>query len=286
MCPIRQVMVSPCLSAAGIRFSILPSPAGDLDLPRGWLTVGFPVRLHRGLHVPHEGDSVGVGAFFTPGASVFLSRGRNESPDRLRSNIAVSTEFQQSCGDDACKGSLVTFTRPTFAWPWFLRSIRTSLGLSRQLHTNPLPVSHVPVATGSNTIPSPFRTTPLKRLRVAPFLTTLYVMVDDFCHSLSPRRPGPEASLSESEVLTLAIFARWSRFNSERDFYRYTHTKLRNAFPTLPGEASSQFNRLVRSCTELIEAFTLHLASLLTDPRPKQPYPKLWTARRCPSGTV
>src|SRR5215210_2861802 len=33
-------------------------------------------------------------------------RGRKESPDRLRSNIAVSTEFQQSCGDDACKGSL------------------------------------------------------------------------------------------------------------------------------------------------------------------------------------
>ena len=110
-------------------------------------------------------------------------------------------------------------------------------------------------------------------LDVDTFLTTLYVIADDFCHSQSPRRrPGPEASLSESEVLSLAIFARWSRFNSERDFYRYADTKLRDAFPTLPDR--SQFNRLVRSCTELIETFALHLASLLTDPR-KHPYQAL-----------
>jgi hypothetical protein len=110
-------------------------------------------------------------------------------------------------------------------------------------------------------------------LDVDTFLTTLYVIADDFCHSQSPRRrSGPEASLSESEVLSLAIFARWSRFNSERDFYRYADTKLRDAFPTLPDR--SQFNRLVRSCTELIETFALHLASLLTDPR-KHPYQAL-----------
>jgi hypothetical protein len=120
-------------------------------------------------------------------------------------------------------------------------------------------------------------------LDVDTFLTTLYVIVEDFCHSQSPRRrPGPEASLSESEVLSLAIFARWSRFNSERDFYRYADAKLRNTFPTLPDR--SQFNCLMRSCTELIEAFALHLANLLTDAR-KHPYQAL-TARRCPSGTI
>ena len=76
------------------------------------------------------------------------------------------------------------------------------------------------------------------------FLTALYVMVDDFCQSHSPkRRPGPDASLSPSEIITLAIFARWSRFSSERDFYRYADTKLQDAFPTLPDR--SQFNRLV-----------------------------------------
>jgi Sulfotransferase domain len=66
---------------------------------------------------------------------------------------------------------------------------------------------------------------------VDTFLTTLYVMVDDFCHSQPPKsKPGPEASLCESEVITLAIFARWSRFASERDFYRYAQSRLRDAF--------------------------------------------------------
>src|ERR671912_1363526 len=110
-------------------------------------------------------------------------------------------------------------------------------------------------------------------LDVDTFLTILYVMVDDFCHSQPPkRRPGPEASLSESEVITLAIFARWSRFTSERDFYRYAEANLREAFPTLPNR--SQFNRLVRSCAQLIEAFVSHLVSVLTDAQ-KCPYQAL-----------
>src|SRR5215217_1042760 len=33
-------------------------------------------------------------------------RGRKESPDQLRSNIVVPTEFRRSCGDDACEDSL------------------------------------------------------------------------------------------------------------------------------------------------------------------------------------
>src|SRR5829696_1312632 len=91
------------------------------------------------------------------------------------------------------------------------------------------------------------------------FLTTLYVMVDDFCHSYSPtpKKRGPQASLCASEVVTLAIFARWGRFCSERDFYRYADAYLRDAFPTLPD--SSQFNRCVRLQLELIEDVALHL---------------------------
>ena len=55
------------------------------------------------------------------------------------------------------------------------------------------------------------------------FLTVLYVMADDFCKRQPPRHPapGPEASLTESEVITLVIFSQWARFRSERDFYRY-----------------------------------------------------------------
>ncbi len=117
---------------------------------------------------------------------------------------------------------------------------------------------------------------------VDTFLTALYVMVDDFCHSHRPKRqPGPEPSLSESEILTLAIFARWSRFSSERDLYRYATGHLRGAFPTLPDR--SQFNRLVRSCTGLIEEMALHLAEVLE--AGECPYEALDSCRRCPSGT-
>jgi len=109
---------------------------------------------------------------------------------------------------------------------------------------------------------------------VDTFLTTLYVMVDDFCQSHSPtKKPGPQASLCASEVITLAIFARWGRFSSERDFYRYARTCLCNAFPTLPDR--SQFNRSVRSNTELIEAFILHLIALLEMQRCRRPYEAL-----------
>ena len=78
------------------------------------------------------------------------------------------------------------------------------------------------------------------------FLTTLYVMVDDFCKTALPFdfRLGPPAALSRSEVLTLAIFGQWQGFGSERGFYRYAHRHLRSAFPSLPTRA--QFNRQLR----------------------------------------
>jgi len=85
------------------------------------------------------------------------------------------------------------------------------------------------------------------------FFTALYVIVDDLCQSQASeqRRPGPQASLCQSEVITLSIFARWSRFASERDFYGYAEAHLPGAFPTLPDR--SQFNRLVRFYADAIE---------------------------------
>ncbi len=100
-------------------------------------------------------------------------------------------------------------------------------------------------------------------LDVDTFLTALYAITDDFYKARPEerRRPGPDASLSPSEIVTLAIFARFSRFASERDFHRYAHTRLRGAFPTLPDR--SQFNRLVRSHAELIEEVALRLAEMM-----------------------
>jgi len=87
-------------------------------------------------------------------------------------------------------------------------------------------------------------------------------MVDDFCHSRpQEQHPGPDASLSPSEVVTLAIFARWARFTSERYFYRNASARLSEAFPTLPDR--SQFNRLVCHTLGLIEEIALHLADMM-----------------------
>jgi hypothetical protein len=96
------------------------------------------------------------------------------------------------------------------------------------------------------------------------FLTTLYVMIDDFCQLEGfdqKHCPGPQASLSCSEVITLALFGQWGQFPSERAFYRYAQHHLRPAFPQLPHR--SQFNRLLRKFHDAITAFGLHLARLL-----------------------
>src|SRR5512144_1494258 len=95
------------------------------------------------------------------------------------------------------------------------------------------------------------------------FLTTLYVMIDDFCKShLSPEhRGGAPASLTPSEVLTLALFSQWQRFPSERGFYRYAQRHLRGAFPPLPDR--SQFNRLLRQQQEALVIFSLSLVQRL-----------------------
>ncbi len=95
------------------------------------------------------------------------------------------------------------------------------------------------------------------------FLLILYVLVDDFCKTHLPpeRHPGPAASLSRSEVVTLALFSQWAQFGSERGFYRYADRHLRMDFPHLPHR--SQLNRLLRAQRDAIVAFGHHLADVL-----------------------
>ena len=95
------------------------------------------------------------------------------------------------------------------------------------------------------------------------FLTELYVMVDDFCKSkpIVKRQAGRQASLSTSEVVTLAIAGQWYWFGSERGFYRYLVTHFGQAFPSLPNR--SQLNRLLRENTETTIAFSHYLVKQL-----------------------
>jgi hypothetical protein len=102
---------------------------------------------------------------------------------------------------------------------------------------------------------------------VDTFLTLLYVMVDDVCKTFLPAEShrGPLATLSRSEVVTLAIFGQWQSFGSERGFYRYTQRHLRAAFPQLP--TREQFNRQMRQHHAALVAFCLHLVQCLAAQR-------------------
>jgi hypothetical protein len=95
-------------------------------------------------------------------------------------------------------------------------------------------------------------------------LTILYVTSADFDKEQLPAeevQPGPQASLSRAEVVTLAILSQFGRFVSQKSFYRFAKKHLRGAFPTLPDR--SQFNRLMRRHRDAITAFALHLSDLL-----------------------
>ena len=100
------------------------------------------------------------------------------------------------------------------------------------------------------------------------FLVSLYVLVDDWWRERHPpaarKKPGRQALLSESEVLTLAMLAQWPRFRSERDFWRFASSHLRSYFPALCSQ--SQLNRRVRALAPELQALQGDLAQTLTDP--------------------
>jgi hypothetical protein len=64
------LLVSCCLSAAGVRFSVIRFPLGDW----AFLTVGLPAKAgpRRGYRVPHARAATGVGAPSTPRTAVLL----------------------------------------------------------------------------------------------------------------------------------------------------------------------------------------------------------------------
>ena len=99
------------------------------------------------------------------------------------------------------------------------------------------------------------------------FLVSLYVQIDDWwksAHPSNPPKPGRPPSLSQSEVLTLAILAQWPRFRSERDFWRFASSHLRPYFPTLCSQ--SQLNRRIRALEPELRVLQQDLARGLCEP--------------------
>ena len=140
-------MVSPGLSTAGIRFSILPSPAEDLGLPCGRLTAGGladPIGVYT---FRMREIRFGVGLSYAPGPLVFALRIlRFLRPDAARYHH-IDPGLMTSPND--------TYTqRFTFVDPSELhlarvaRLVRARLGHFEQLHMEPLPAPHVPDGDG------------------------------------------------------------------------------------------------------------------------------------------
>jgi hypothetical protein len=101
------------------------------------------------------------------------------------------------------------------------------------------------------------------------FLTWLYVAVDDYCKAYLPAEPvhrGRMATLSRSEVVTLALLGQWRHFRCEGEFYTTVTNHLRGAFPTLPNR--SQFNRLVRHHYDAMTRVAIGLGHRVPDPVP------------------
>ena len=87
------------------------------------------------------------------------------------------------------------------------------------------------------------------------FLVALYTIVDDqyqqHIAAAKPGRPGPRPTVSDSEVLTLAVCAQWWG-RSERAFLRYARTYWREYFPRLLSQ--SAYNRRCRDLTGVLVA--------------------------------
>ncbi|MFC1960856.1 hypothetical protein ACFLYO_09100, partial [Chloroflexota bacterium] len=99
------------------------------------------------------------------------------------------------------------------------------------------------------------------------FLTTLYVIVDDwFTENMveTVQRRGPKPQMSDSEVLTVALAGQWRAgvpWQSERSLVRYMQLHGREWFPTMLRR--SAFNERVRNLWRVFIALQEEVAEWL-----------------------
>jgi Transposase DDE domain len=92
--------------------------------------------------------------------------------------------------------------------------------------------------------------------------TALYVKIDDQLRAfpqLAPERPrvGIKPTLSDAELVTLAVMSALLGFTSERRWLRHARAHLAGMFPYLPGQ--SGYNKRLRAASRLV----LHLIQIL-----------------------
>ena len=147
-----MVPVSRCLSAAGVRFSGLPAPAGELCLPHVRPTGrDVPAGPHRGCHVPLGRDAAGVGAAWTPG-TVVRSRpvvGHRPAPAAFQRRSLFSRLLHSACGSPRNEASSAIHLRsPVRPFPGLCPPDGTGgLGPLPGLRTPRSPATHARAGT-------------------------------------------------------------------------------------------------------------------------------------------
>lgn len=91
-------------------------------------------------------------------------------------------------------------------------------------------------------------------------LTHIFVIVDDFCKRF-PRKPGPKPKLTDSELITIALYTELLELTSESQQYRHTQRHLLAYFPRLCDR--SRFHRRLKRLSPRLEEIRRHLLRAL-----------------------
>ena len=114
------------------------------------------------------------------------------------------------------------------------------------------------------------RANPSRRLdRTEEAITVLFCLIDDAYALLNPRPRCYEAlkRLSDSEVITLALFQQLRGVESERSFLRDVERFLAHLFPGVVGLHPSSFHRRIRKLRRFLEPLRRDVvAELVGDP--------------------
>ncbi len=100
-------------------------------------------------------------------------------------------------------------------------------------------------------------------------ITVLFCLIDDAYERLNPRgrRYGTLKKLSDSEILTLALFQQLRGVESERSFLRDAQRFFSHLFPGVVGVHPSSFHRRVRKLRRFLEPVRREiLPELVGDP--------------------
>ena len=105
--------------------------------------------------------------------------------------------------------------------------------------------------------------------RTEEAITVLFCLIDDACANLNPRGRRYESlkRLSDSEVITLALFQQLRGIESERSFLRDAERFFSHLFPGVVGLAPSSFHRRLRKLRCFLEPLRRAIvAELAGDP--------------------